>query len=293
VGTSNRTRGLGKHCSIAGGLPLALERAAELGCTAVQFFSRNPRGWATRPLDDEEVVRFWETRERLNLRSVTIHTNYLVNLAAPDPFIRERSIVAFRDELVRAARLGADYLVVHPGSSRGAGVAEGVSLCIDGVRRAAHGLDLGGVTVLIENTAGQGDCIGRAFEQVAEIVDRCERDVPTAVCLDTAHTFAAGYELTSEAGFRRTMRTLDRSVGLARVRVIHFNDSRAAFASNVDRHWHLGEGHIGIEALARVARYRPLRHAALILETPVDAEHDDAWNFARLCELAGAAVQRA
>jgi len=281
-----RARGLGKHCSIAGGLACALDRAAELGCTALQFFSRNPRGWAARPLTDEEAELFRETRERHGLGAVTIHTNYLVNLAAVDPFVRERSIAAFHDELERAARLGADYLVVHPGSARGGTVAQGIAACATAIRRAADRLDLDGVTVLIENTAGQGDCIGRAFEQVAEILAGCEGDVPVGVCLDTAHTFAAGYELVSEAGFRRTMRTVRETVGLERVRVIHFNDSKAAFGSNVDRHWHIGEGAIGLEGLGRVARYRLLAHAALILETPVDADHSEAWNFARLEELA-------
>ncbi len=280
-----KKRALGKHCSISGGLSCALDRAVELECTALQFFSRNPRGWATRPLTDEEAELFRETRERHGLTAVTIHTNYLVNLAAIDGVVRERSVAAFRDELSRAAMLGADYLVVHPGSSRGGTVAQGIRACIEAIREAADGLDLDGVTVLIENTAGQGDCIGRAFEQVAEIVEGCERHVSMGVCLDTAHTFAAGYELISEAGFRRTMKTIRGTVGLDRVRVIHFNDSKAAFGSNVDRHWHIGEGHIGMEGLGRVARYGPLSHAALILETPVDADHSEAWNFARLKEL--------
>lgn len=287
MGGRKERRALGKHCSIAGGLSCALDRAAEMDCTALQFFSRNPRGWATKPLADEEADLFRATRERHGLRAVTIHTNYLVNLAAVDPVVRERSVAAFRDELARAALLGADYLVVHPGSSRGGTVREGIDAAVDAIRVAARGLDLGGVMVLIENTAGQGDCIGRSFEQVAEIVDRAGADVPMGVCLDTAHTFAAGYELISEAGFKRTMRELSKTVGLERVRVIHFNDSRAAFGSNVDRHWHIGEGHIGLEGLGRVARHKPLAHAALILETPIDADHSEEWNFARLRELAG------
>ncbi len=140
--------------------------------------------------------------------------------------------------------------------------------------------------VLIENTAGQGDCIGREFEQVAEVVAGCSTDVPTGVCLDTAHTFAAGYELVSEAGFRRTMSHIRDTFGAQAVRVIHFNDSKAAFGSNVDRHWHIGEGAIGQDGLRRVARCRALSHAALILETPVDADHSEEWNFSRLKELA-------
>ena len=279
---------LGAHCSIAGGLPLALERAAALGCETLQFFSRNPRGWASRPLTDEEAAVFRETRERLGIGPVAIHTNYLVNLAALDPIVRERSISAFHDELDRASRIGADYLVVHPGSAKGAGVGAGLRACIEAIREAADGVDLGSTSVLIENTAGQGDCIGRTFEQVAEIVEGCERDVPMGVCLDTAHTFAAGYELRSRAGWRATLRAIRESFGTDAVRVVHFNDSRVPFGSNVDRHWHLGEGQIGPEGLSLVARSPKLAHAAFIIETPIDAIHDDVWNFERLRQLATA-----
>lgn len=291
---AGRAPRLGAHTSIAGGLVRALERASEIGCATLQFFSRNPRGWAARPLTDDEAGAFRERRAELGLDPVAIHTNYLVNLAALDPVVRARSIAAFHDELGRAARLGADYLVVHPGSARGGCAADGVAACVDAIKVAAEGLDLEGVTVLVENTAGQGDCIGRTYEEVAEIVAGCERDVAIGMCLDTAHTFAAGYELRTEAGFRRTMREIEATVGLDRVRVVHFNDSKAAFGSNVDRHWHLGEGQIGGEGLGRVARSSRLAHAAFVIETPIDALHDDVWNLERLRELArGPARERA
>lgn len=280
-------RRIGKHISIAGGLVRALERAHELGCTSLQFFSRNPRGWATSPLTDEDAWAFREARVAFDLDPVVIHTNYLVNLAAPDPFIRHRSIEAFRDELDRAERLGADYLVVHPGSARGAGVDAGIAACVDGIRVAARGLQLDHAAVLIENTAGQGDCIGRAFEQVGEIIARCEREVPIGMCLDTAHTFAAGYPLHTESGFRRTMREIDQHVGCERVRAIHFNDSKVPFGSNVDRHWHIGLGQIGSAALGRVARSRRLSHAPILLETPQDDVHTETWNLNQLRAMVG------
>lgn len=281
-------RRIGKHISIAGGLVRALERARALGCTSLQFFSRNPRGWATRPLTGEEADAFCARRIEFGLDPVVVHVNYLVNLAAPDPFVRHRSIEAFRDELDRAERLGVDYLVVHPGSARGAPVADGVAACVDGIRVAARGLRLDRVSVLIENTAGQGDCIGRRFEQVAEIVERAGRDVPMGMCLDTAHTFAAGYDIRTDAGFRRTVHDLDACVGLDRVRVIHFNDSKVPFGSNVDRHWHIGEGEIGRGPLGRVARARRLAHAPLILETPEDAAHSETWNLNQVRAMIGA-----
>ena len=277
---------IGFHAPIKGGVHNALIVAKDTGCDTVQLFSRNPRGWMAKPLTLDDVLLFRKTRKQTKLSPVLIHCNYLVNLAASDDLMLQKSRESFREEVERALLLGVDYLVVHPGSARGSCEADGIALCATSLKIACKGLKLDSLRILLENTAGQGDCIGRAFEQVAEIVAGCEADVPMGVCLDTAHTFAAGYELISEAGFRRTMRALRETVGLERVRVIHFNDSKAAFGSNVDRHWHIGEGAIGLEGLGRVARYRPLTHAALILETPIDADHTEAWNFARLEELA-------
>jgi deoxyribonuclease IV len=275
-------RRYGKHTSIAGGLSRALERAADLGCTALQIFSRNPGGWAVQTLADEEAEAFREARARLRLGPVVVHDNYLINLASRERGIRSLSIDSFRDEIERAARLGADYLVTHPGSAKTGSPADGVAACIEAIEEAADGLDLGELTILIENTAGQGGCIGRSFEEVAAIVEGCARTIPIGACLDTAHTFAAGYDLATPAAFAATMRALDSSIGFERVRVIHFNDSKVGLGANVDRHWHLGEGAIGFEALARVARFRPLRHAALILETPEDDIHDATWNLDQL-----------
>lgn len=272
----------GKHVSIAGGLHRALERGAEIGCTAIQIFSRNPRGWAARPLEDDEVAAFRGARERFGIGPVVVHDNYLINLATLDPEIRARSVEAFRDEIVRAVRLGADYLVTHPGSAKGGCAPDGVAACVVAVREAAEGLDFGGLRILIENTAGQGACIGRSFEEVGEIVHCLDGVVPIGACLDTAHTFAAGYDIGTKAGFRKTMRALGRSVGFERVLAIHFNDSKTGLGSNADRHEHLGEGRIGYDGLARVARAPELAHAAIILETPEDETHTDVWNLERL-----------
>jgi deoxyribonuclease IV len=275
-------RRYGKHTSIAGGLARSLERAAELGCTSLQIFSRNPRGWASPPLGEEEAAAFREARARLELGPVVVHDNYLINLASSDDVIRERSIEAFRDELERAIRIGADYLVTHPGSVKDGSRAKGVRSCVKAILRAAKGLDLGGLTVLIENTAGQGGCIGRSFEEVAGIIEGCCGSIAIGACLDTAHTFAAGYDLLTQEKFVETMEALGGSVGFERVRVVHFNDSKVGLGANVDRHWHLGEGAIGFEALARVARFAPLAHAAIILETPEDDLHDAVWNLDQL-----------
>jgi deoxyribonuclease-4 len=275
-------RRYGKHTSIAGGLARSLERAAELGCSSLQIFSRNPRGWVSPPLDDAEAAEFREVRARLGLSPVVVHDNYLINLASLDPSIRERSIEAFRDELERGVRVGADFLVTHPGSAKGGCRTQGIEACVAAIKEAARGVRLEGLTILIENTAGQGGCIGRSFEEVGEIVAACEDDLPMGVCLDTAHTFAAGYDLLTQGAFESTVRALDEAIGFDRVRVIHFNDSKVGLGANVDRHWHLGEGAIGFEALARLARFAPLEHAAIILETPEDDLHDATWNLDQL-----------
>jgi deoxyribonuclease IV len=275
-------RRYGKHTSIAGGLARSLERAAELGCSSLQIFSRNPRGWASPPLCDEEAETFREARSRLRLGPVVVHDNYLINLASADASIRQRSIEAFRDELERASRIGADYLVTHPGSAKDGSRAKAVRSCIRAIVEASKGLDLDGLTVLIENTAGQGGCIGRSFDEIAGIIAGCESAIAIGACLDTAHTFAAGYDLLTEGAFRSTMEALGRSVGFERVRVVHFNDSKVGLGTNVDRHWHLGEGAIGFDSLARIACFEPLAHAAIILETPEDDVHDAAWNLDQL-----------
>lgn len=268
--------------SIAGGLPRALERAAESGCTALQLFTRNPRGWAARPLGDDEAAEFRALRRELGLGPVVVHANYLVNLASLDPVIRARSIESFRDEIARAVAIEADCLVVHPGSARGECATQGLSSCVDALLEAGDGMEYGPLTVCIENTAGQGTCIGRSFEEVAAIVAGCQGEMPMGMCLDTAHAFEAGYDVSTARGFADAMLLVDGTVGLERVRAVHFNDSKTELGSNADRHWHLGEGKIGYAALRRVARFRPLAHAPLILETPEDEIHSGDWNLDEL-----------
>jgi deoxyribonuclease-4 len=210
-----------------------------------------------------------------------IHCNYLVNLCATDQLFLEKSRMSFREEVVRAVVLGVDYLVVHPGSSRGACEADGINLCAQSLKIACKGLRLGSLKILLENTAGQGDCIGHRFEHLKQIMDACPR-LPLGVCFDTAHAFTAGYDIREEDGLTATIQALKHTVGTENVRAIHFNDSRAPYNSRVDRHWHIGEGHIGSDALRRVARHAKLRHAAFILETPYDDPRADLRNLEML-----------
>jgi deoxyribonuclease-4 len=269
---------IGFHAPIAGGLQNALLKAHALGCNTVQMFSRNPRGWRARPLTDEEVERFRQVRAETNIAPVVIHCNYLVNLAAADLAILEKSRASFREEVLRGLTLGADYLVVHPGSAKGACEADGIRTCAESLKAACEGLDLGSFRILLENTAGQGECIGHRFEHLREIIEACP-ELNLGVCLDTAHAFTAGYDIRDEDGLAATIESLERNVQLERVRAVHFNDSKADYNSRVDRHWHIGLGHIGRDALCRLARHPQLRHAAFLLETPQDELGDDARNL--------------
>ncbi len=272
---------VGFHAPIAGGLHNALLIAKEAGCATVQLFSRNPRGWQAKPLTKQMIELFRKTRRKTRLRPLVIHCNYLVNLASADEAILEKSRASFREEIERAILLGADYLVVHPGSALGACAADGIQTCARSLQIACKDLKLGRLCILLENTAGQGACIGNRFEHLREIKDRCPR-LPLAFCIDTAHLFTSGYDIREEDGLEATIGALDRSVGTKRVRVIHFNDSKAPYNSRVDRHWHIGLGHIGCAALRRVARHPKLAHAAFILETPYDDPLADLENLNKL-----------
>lgn len=278
---------VGVHTSIAGSLENAARRAGEIGCDTFQMFSANPRGWRTLDPTPQECECFRRERESRKLSPLVIHDNYLINLASADPEIRSKSVEAFRRELQRALALGADYLVAHPGSSKDSSVSQAIAACVESLKQAASGLSLDGLTVLIENTAGQGSAIGRSFEEVAEMVSGAGKELPVGACIDTAHSFASGYSVHTAAGLSRTITELERTVGIKKVRVIHANDSKAAFDSHVDRHEHIGEGQIGAEAFGRIVRHPKLRGIPFICETPLDEPDDDRRNLAMMRKLSG------
>ena len=282
----NRFR-VGVHTSIAGALENAARRAGEIGCDTFQMFSANPRGWRTLDPTPADSERFRAEREARKLSPLVIHDNYLINLASADAEIRKKSISAFRRELNRALALGADFLVAHPGSAKDSTASAAVKTCIESLKKAANGLSLDGLMVLIENTAGQGSVIGRSLEEVAELVAGTGRELPVGACIDTAHLFAAGYSVHTARGLSQLVKELDQTVGLSKVRVIHANDSKSAFDSHVDRHEHIGKGQIGGEAFARIVRHRKLRGIPFICETPVDEPDDDRMNLEMMRKLAG------
>jgi deoxyribonuclease-4 len=287
---------IGIHTSIAGSYLNALEAARKLGCNALQIFSASPRMWQGGPsrIPEVDAAAFRMRREELRLGPLVIHANYLINLAAVQPMLRTRSIQAFHDEIVRAISLGADFLVVHPGA-RGEGTAQhAIATIVDSVKQAAKNASMGGLQILIENTAGMGTAVGARLEEVGEILAGL-RGLPVGACLDTAHLFAAGYDIKSEGGLASTIGQIDGAIGLENVPVFHVNDSKVGLGGRVDRHEHIGKGKIGAEAFARILRHPRLGTAlpeglpgrAFVAETPIDDPGDDRRNVAMLWELAG------
>jgi deoxyribonuclease IV len=277
---------VGVHTSIAGGVVNAAHHAKKIGCDTFQMFSANPRGWRIRERPQAEYEAFREARSLYKLDPVVVHTNYLVNLASADLRIGGGSIAVFRRELERAVALGADFLVTHPGSAKGTTKSQAIARCVESLRSAADGLRLGALTILIENTAGQGSAIGCAFEEVAEIMAGAGHDLPVAVCIDTAHCFAAGYAVHTPLGLRETVKQIENTLGMKNVRIIHANDSKTLFESHADRHEHIGKGRIGAEGFRRIVRHPKLKRIPFICETPIDRPGDDKRNIRMLRKLA-------
>ena len=249
--------------------------------------------WRAPKVDPKQAARMRELRAKLDVGPLVIHTSYLVNVCSQSDEIREKSIAAFRGEIERALALGAEYLVLHPGSWKGLTRDEGLKLAADSITRAIDGLAWQasppgrgtGFHILIENTAGAEFSLGGSFEQVAELVSRLWATAPVNVCLDTCHTHVAGYDLVTAEGYAETMRQVSATVGFDAVRVWHMNDAKAERGSKLDRHEHIGQGTMGIEPFRRLLNDERFAHAAFIAETPVDAPGDEERNVRVLKSL--------
>jgi deoxyribonuclease IV len=285
-------RRIGIHTSSAGGVENAAERAYRLGCNTFQIFSSSPRQWKPYELGRPQCEQMNLLRAKYDLKPLVIHTNYLVNLAGTSEVFLRKSIEAFRGEIERALALCAEYLVLHPGSFRGADRDKGLLQTAAAISAASNGLDLtkGGLTILIENTAGAEFSLGGSFEQVAEVIEHLRNHVPVAACIDTCHVHVAGYDIVSEDGFAATMQKLDATIGLKNVPVWHCNDAKAACGSKLDRHQHIGKGTIGIEPFRRLLNDPRITNAAFIAETPIDEPGDDRRNVAALKRLVKATL---
>jgi len=259
---------LGAHMSIRGGVHMAIERACSINCTAMQIFVKNNMQWFARRLARQEIRAFLEHQQRGELLSVFAHANYLINLAATNPQFHANSIRALSEELTRADQLGLPFLVLHPGAHLGAGEEAGLEKIIASVNGMFRKTSNIRTRIALETTAGQGSSLGYAFEQIAYIIDNvCEQE-RICVCLDTAHVFAAGYDIDSEPATRRMFREFDRVIGLDRLAAIHLNDSKTVRGSRVDRHEHIGKGKIGLDAFRLIMRDPRFRKIPKVLETP-------------------------
>ena len=244
--------------------------------------------WRASVPRHDDILALRRARERLDLYPLAIHVNYLINLASLDPIIREKSIEGFRGELERAAAIGAEYLVTHPGSYKGQPVEQAIAAFALGMAEAANGCGASGVTVLLENTAGSGFHLGCRLDELRLIRDLVARetDLRIGYCLDTCHLLASGCDIATKPGLEKTMAEAEGVLGLENVRVIHANDSKMPLGSHTDRHANIGEGHIGEEGFHRILTHTKLRDKAFILETPVDEEGDDRRNVQMLKKLA-------
>jgi deoxyribonuclease-4 len=283
---------LGAHMSIAGGVHMAIERARSIDCTAMQVFVKNNMQWFARPLARDEIRAFLEHRQRSELSSIFAHANYLINLAATNPLFHTNSIRALLEELTRADQLELPFLVLHPGAHLGDGEEAALEKIIASIDKVYRNIPKTKTKIALETTAGQGSCLGHRFEHLAYIVDNVREPERLCVCLDTAHIFAAGYDIGSESAVRKTFREFDRKIGLDRLAAIHLNDSKTGCGSRVDRHEHIGKGKIGFNAFRFIMRSRRLNKIPKVLETPKGEDlHEDVENMKTLRRLVGSPQQ--
>ena len=277
---------LGAHMSIAGGANMAIERARSINCTAMQMFVKNNMQWFARPLARDEITRFSEHRQRGEPLSIFAHANYLINLAATNGQFHANSIRSLSEELLRAHQLDLPFLVLHPGAHLGAGEDAGLEKIVESIDRVFFGLPKVKTRIALETTAGQGSCLGSKFEHLAYIIGRVREPERLCVCLDTAHIFAAGYDISSETAIRKTLREFDGVIGLHRLAAIHLNDSKTTAGSRVDRHEHIGRGKIGLHAFRFIMRHRRFRNIPKVLETPKGKDlKEDVINLKTLHRL--------
>ena len=275
---------LGVHISIAGGILESVARASQLSCTTMQIFSRSPRGGAAPALSKEDAGRFDAARRAAGIDPLAVHSPYIINLASPEAAMWNQSLRLYREEYARATALHAEYLVTHVGSHRGSGEISGIARVAEAISRTLVGASSPAL-ILLENTAGSGQGIGERFEHLAAIRSAVKGKERVGVCLDTAHLFASGYPIHTAEGLEETLAAFDRLVGLGQLKFIHLNDSKVAFDSRVDRHWHIGQGHIGLEAFRRIVNHPRLTRVPFVLETPKTTDRDDPRNLATVRSL--------
>jgi deoxyribonuclease-4 len=272
------TRRLGVHTSIAGGLSLSLKRAGELGCTTMQMFSHNPRGWQLSDIDPGEAALFRSLKKELDIKPVFIHSSYLINVASADSFIREKSVLMLEEELRRADVIGAEYVIMHAGALD-SGSPDSAIITINSIKRVLKGRAYK-AGLLLENTAG-----GEGADYIKLLGLILKKTGAAGICLDTCHAFAAGTDIRTQEGLRALARELRAHIGINKVKGIHLNDSKGTLGSRIDRHEHIGKGKIGMAGMREFLHFKPFGNIPLILETPRDNPGDDPKNLKTVREL--------
>ncbi len=275
----------GAHMSIAGGIYKAFAHGERAGCKTLQIFLKNSNQWKGKLLAEDDRRLYLEAERRSGIAPVVAHSSYLINLASPEPALYEKSLDAFVEEMERANFLGVTCVILHPGAHMGSGQEQGIENVASALNRALERVPPP-VRILLENTAGQGSCLGHRFEQLAAILERVRDGGRVGICVDTCHAFAAGYDIRTPAGYRRTLREFDRLIGVDRISVFHVNDCRRELGSRVDRHTHIGKGYIGLEAFRCLVNDRRFARVPKILETPKGEDlKEDRMNLATLRSL--------
>ena len=266
---------LGKHVSIAGGIDKAITRATDIGCNSVQIFVNNPRGWKNSALGDELINNFKSSRKTNKINPVVVHSIYLINLASPKKNLWEKSIQGLIDDYIRSDKIGAEYLVFHPGSHTGSGEEKGTLRIIDGLNKVLDETE-GSTEILLENVAGAGTAIGKTIDELNEIMTKLNEPERVGFCIDTCHAFSAGYDVATKEGLDQLLAEIETGPGLDKLKVLHLNDSKFELGTNKDRHAHIGEGYIGKEGFTEIINHPKLADKTFILETPWfdDLDHD-------------------
>ena len=275
------------HVSIAGSIDRSVDNAVAMGCSAFQIFTRNPRGWAAKPLTSEDITSFKEklAASKIDRFATVAHMPYLPNLSSPeeDPFAK--SLDSLIDEIKRCNKLGIPYIVAHLGSHKGTGDKKGIEKLVKAFTKAVKETS-SDVTILLENTSGQKNSVGSDFEQLASILFQLKPAKRFGVCLDTCHAFAAGYDLRTEKTAALTLEKFEKAIGFEHLKIVHLNDSRGEIGCNIDRHEHIGLGQIGEIGLAHFIKFANSKEIPIILETPIDERRDDLGNMKKVKELA-------
>lgn len=277
---------LGAHTSTQGGVTASIDLAEKLGFTAMQIFTKNNNRWTAKPFEEKEIISFREKLSKSNIKLVVSHDSYLINLCAKDEENLQKSRNAFLDELERCELLGIPHLNFHPGAHGGAGEDEGIKLIAESLNITHEKTKGYKVTSMLEATAGQGTALGYKFEQLQKIIELVEEKERMTVCIDTAHIFAAGYDIKDEKNYKKVIKEFDSIIGLERLKCFHMNDSKKPLGSRVDRHENIGKGFIGLEGFRNIMNDKKLTHIPKILETPKGKEQlEDLENLEVLKKL--------